>query len=96
LENVNQEERDKKVKELYPAFEKNICEDVLEYGKTLKSLNNEEVLVFDIKITKCKNCGIPSTLEISVKNSVLKDYSAGKLGMDVALTKLSIKKGALQ
>jgi hypothetical protein len=96
VEDLSQEERDKKVKELYPAFEKNVTEDILEYGKTLKSLKDEEVLMFNIKITRCKNCGIPSTLEISVKNSVLKDYSSGKLGKEAALAKVSVKKGPNQ
>src|SRR5258706_13650984 len=72
LNDVDQQARDKKVKELYPEFEKNIKEDLLEYGRTLKSLKDEEVLMFDITMTRCKGCDIPSMLELSVKNSVLK------------------------
>jgi len=93
LSDLDQAARDKKVKELYPQFEKDIKEDILEYGRTVKSLKPEESLIFNIKVTKCAGCGIPSSLEISVKSSVLNDYSSGKLSKDAALGKMSIKKG---
>jgi hypothetical protein len=96
LRDVAKDERFKRVKELYPSFEKNLLDDVLEYGKTLKSLKENEVLIFNVKLTECKGCGIPSTLEISVKNNVLKDYSSGKLSKEAALTKLAVKKGLIQ
>jgi hypothetical protein len=96
LENLDQAARDKKVKELYPQFEKEIEADILEYGRTVKSLKPEESLIFNIRLTKCEGCGIPSTLEISVKSDVLKDYSAGKLSKEAALGKFVVKKGAIQ
>jgi len=96
LEDLDQAARDKKVKELYPQFEKDIKEDILEYGRTVKSLKPEESLIFDIRLTRCDGCGIPSSLEISVKADVLKDYSAGKLSKDSALGKFTIKKGKEQ
>jgi len=96
LEDLDQATRDKKVKELYPQFEKDIREDILEYGRTVKSLKPEESLIFDIRLTRCEGCGIPSSLEISVKADVLKDYSSGKLGKEAALNKFSIRKGAIQ
>jgi hypothetical protein len=96
LEGLTQEERDKKVIELYPKFEKNIKEDILEYGRTVKSLKPEESLIFNIKLTRCEDCGIPSSLEISVKADVLNDYSSGKLSKEAALGKFSVKKGTAQ
>ncbi|NOS92441.1 MAG: hypothetical protein HOP30_11000, partial [Cyclobacteriaceae bacterium] len=63
LEDVDQATRDKKVKELYPLFTKSIKEDILEYGRTLRSLKDEENLIFDIRMTRCRGCGIPSSLE---------------------------------
>lgn len=94
LENVTQEERDQKVREIYPKFEKDIKADILEYGRTLKSLKENEELVFNIQLTKCK--GIPSDLELSVKNSVLLEYASGKISKDAALAKFTVKKGANQ
>lgn len=96
LNNLSQEERDKKVKELYPIFERDIKADVLEYGRTLKSLKAEESLVFNITLTRCKGCGIPATLELVVKASVLNDYAAGKISKDAALARMEVKKGNIQ
>jgi hypothetical protein len=96
LEEVDQATRDKKVKELYPIFTKSIKDDMLEYGRTLKSLKDEESLILNIKLTRCIGCGIPSYIELSVKNSVLKDYSSGKLSKEAAMQQISEKRGAEQ
>lgn len=96
IKEISLEDRDKKVKELYPLFTKSIKEDMLEYGRTLKSLKDDENLIFNIRMTRCDGCEIPASLEYSVKYSVLKDYSTGKLSMETALTKISEKKGPNQ
>ncbi len=96
LDDVDQETRDKKVKELYPAFEKEVKENVLEYGRTLRSLKAEESLIFNVRVTQCVKCGIPSSLEYSIKNSVLNEYNTGKLTKEAALAKITVKKGPNQ
>lgn len=96
LEDLDQVSRDKKVKELYPIFEKDLKDNMLEYGRTVSSLKDEELLIFDVTLTKCKGCGIPSTIELSVKASVLKDFGSGKISKDAALTKINLKKGVTQ
>lgn len=96
LNDVDQTTRDKKITELYPRFEKELKENILEYGRTIKSIKDDELVVFNITLTKCKNCGIPSTLEVSVKNGVLKDFGAGKIDKAAALSKFTVKKGPNQ
>jgi hypothetical protein len=96
LEDVDQETKDKKVKELYPKFEQELKDNILEYGRTVKSLKDDEVLIVQVTLTKCAGCGIPSTLELSIKGSALKDFSAGKTDRNAVLGKFSIKKGENQ
>lgn len=96
LEDVDRATRNKKVVELYPKFEQDLKENILEYGRTLKTLKDEEVLVFNVALTECKGCGIPSTLELTIKNNVLKDYSTGKIDKSAGLSKFTVKKGANQ
>lgn len=93
---VDQAGRDKKVKELYPVFVNELKENILEYGRTVKSLKDNEQLVFNVVLTRCKGCGIPADIELSVQNSVLKDYSAGKIDKNSAVGKITVKKGADQ
>jgi len=96
LNDVDQETRDKKAKELYPKFEQELKENIVEYGRTLKSLKDDEVLMFQVKITRCDKCGIPSSLEYTLKASVLKDFNAGKIDKNAVLSKFAVKKGANQ
>jgi hypothetical protein len=96
MEDVDQESRNKKVTELYPQFEKELKENVLEYGRTLKTLKDEEVLIFKVEITKCKDCGIPSSLELTVKGSVLREFGSGKLDKNAGLAGIAVKKGPAQ
>jgi hypothetical protein len=96
LNDVDQETRDKKVKELYPAFESELKDNILEYGRTLKTLQDNELLVFQVALTKCSGCAIPATLEISLKASVLKEFNAGKIDRKAAAARFSVKKGENQ
>ncbi len=96
LRDVSQVDRDKKVKELYPKFESELKENLVEYGRTLRSLKDEEQVLFKVKLTRCEGCGIPETLELSIKNSVLKDYGSGKLSKEAALAKVNVKKSGEQ
>jgi hypothetical protein len=96
LEGLDQDARDKKVAELYPAFEEDLKENILEYGRTIKSLKDEETLIFNISLTKCAGCGIPSTLEVNIPGKVLKDYGNGMITKSEAVQKFTLKKGAKQ
>jgi hypothetical protein len=93
LRDVNQQERDTKVKELYPRFESELKENILEYGRTLKSLGDNEQLVFNVALTQCHQCKIPSTLELSIQGSDLKAYNEGKTDRQTALSKIVSKRG---
>ncbi len=92
MSNVSTPERDKKVKELYPKFESELKENLIEYGRTLRSLNDSEQLVFNVKLTKCTGCGIPTSIELSVNSLVLKDYSSGKATKEASISKVNVKK----
>lgn len=96
MTDVDKATRDKKVTELYPKFEQELKENILEYGRTVRSLGDEEILLFNVSLTKCKGCGIPSTVEVSIKNSVLKDFAAGRVDKSAAMSKFTVKKGVAQ
>ncbi len=96
LDNVDQETRNKKVTELYPAFEQDVRENLIEYGRTIKSLQDSEHLILNIAMTQCGGCGIPSSLELSIKASDLKDFASGKIDKPAAMKRINIKKGGNQ
>jgi hypothetical protein len=96
LEGLTQEQRDKKVAELYPAFEKELKENIIEYAQTVKSLKDDEMLVFNVQITKCTGCNIPATLELSVKNGNVRKVAAGQMSKADAVNTITVKRGVLQ
>lgn len=96
VEGLTQEQRDKKVAELYPQFEKELKENIVEYAQTIKSLKDEEMLVFNIQITKCTGCNIPSTLELSLKNGLVRKLTAGQTSKAEVINSISVKKGSPQ
>jgi hypothetical protein len=96
LNDIDLATRNKKITEIYPKFENELKENILEYGRTLKSLKDDEVLVFQVKVTKCPQCGIPSTLEYTVKGDVLRDFNAAKISREAAIGKVALKKGNQQ
>ncbi|HEY4655762.1 MAG TPA: hypothetical protein VIH22_14670 [Cyclobacteriaceae bacterium] len=93
LQDIDQQQRDAKVKELYPKFEEELKENIIEYGRTLKSLDGDEQLIFNVSITQCEQCHIPSTLELAIPGSVLKSYNDGKTDKNAAIAKISLKRG---
>lgn len=95
-ENISQEERDELIKNLYPKFEEDIKNNIVEYGKNVKSLADNEQLIFKIGITTCEGCGIPETLELQVKGKTLNQLRTGKLNDNQALKEIKVVKGDLQ
>jgi hypothetical protein len=96
LKAIDQKTRDEKVAQIYPKFESELKENLLEYGRTVKSLKPEETLVFNVKMTRCEECGVPASLEFSVKGAVLTDYANARISKEAALSKVFVKKGVNQ
>ena len=92
LNGLTFEERNKKVEALYPQFEQELKRNILDYGKTIKSLSPNETILFQVQLTECKGCNMPKSIEVSIKQSVLTDYDSDKLSKSAALAKINVKK----
>lgn len=92
LNDISQADRDKKVTEMLGPFIDGLKMNLIEYGRTISSLENDESVVLKAKLTTCEGCGIPESIELRVKSSVLKDYSSGKLNKNSAVSKVTLKK----
>ena len=91
LEQLSKEERDKKVESLYPEFEKGLKENIINYGRTVKSLQPNEMLMFKVNLTECKDCSMPRAIELSVDASVLADFDKSKIDLKTAVSKIKVK-----
>jgi hypothetical protein len=88
---LNLQERNKKVEELYPEFEKELKNFIVDYGRTIRSLGNDENLILNVSLTRCEGCSIPKSVEVSVKASVLSQYDQQKITRDKALAAINVK-----
>jgi hypothetical protein len=89
---LTQEERDSKVNAMYPEFERSVKENLLDYGRTIKSLKPTEMLMFKIRLTTCEDCEMPRSIEVSVRANILTDYGLGKTSKENAMKAITVKK----
>jgi hypothetical protein len=96
LEGLTQAQRDKKVIELFPQFEKDLKDNIVEYAQTVKSLKDDEMFVFNVTLTKCVGCNIPSSLELSLKNAMVRKLAAGQATKADVVAAINVKNGPNQ
>ncbi len=91
--NLNREERDKKVQELLPKFEEGFKKNLVNYGRSIKSLEAGELLIFNVQLTKCETCAdFPKSLKFSIKKSVLDDFNRGTLSEKQAMDLVKVER----
>lgn len=93
---LTQLERDEIVKAMYPQFLSSLKESVLDYGKMITSLEEDERVIIQVALTECRGCGIPEKIELSISNEVLQNYAADKVSRNTALEKFTLNEGDLQ
>ncbi|WP_020532782.1 hypothetical protein [Flexithrix dorotheae] len=84
------EKRDQEMEKAYPKFLEEIKSGIVEYGRTLRSVNAEEMLLVEVEIPACKACEIPSRVVLSVKKSILESYDSRKISLEEAKKKINI------
>ena len=90
-DDLEKDERNRKVEELYPAFVEGMKKNMVEYGRTLKSIDQDELLIFRIRLTECIGCNMPEDIELSIKGAVLQDFDARKISLEKAVASVNLK-----
>jgi hypothetical protein len=89
---ISSEERKVKIEELYPKFENDLRAFIIDYARTIRSLDDNDQLLLKIRLTRCEECSIPRSIDVSIRMSVLKQYDQQKISRDKALAAIEIKK----
>ncbi len=76
---------------LYPKFKEDLINFMLDYGRTIRSLKDSDKLLLEIKIQACKDCKVPSVVEVSTKMSTLRQYDEQKISKQKAAGMIEIK-----
>lgn len=89
---LTQEERNEIVNAMYPEFVASFKQNLLDYGRTVKSLEGEEKLIFKVRLTECKDCDMPREIEVMVSAKTLSDYDKGSISKDKAMGMVEVKR----
>lgn len=76
--------------ELYHKFKEDIKAFMLDYGRTIRSLEEKDVVLLDINIDACRECNVPKNLKVSTKISVLKQYDQQKISREKAMNQIVV------
>ena len=87
---LNSEQRNAEVEKLYPIFVQTMKENIVQYGRTITSLEPNEMLLLKVTLTKCDDCSIPKKIQFSIKQSDLTDFRAGKISEKDAIAKVAV------
>lgn len=80
-----------RIKADYPKFMEGFKQNMIEYGRTVQNLAANELLIFKLNLPECADCGIPESVEVSVKKSVLEDYNKNKMTLEQAIQQVKTK-----
>jgi hypothetical protein len=89
-EDLTNEARSENVVMLYPLFIEGMNENIIQYGRTIKSLEPDELILLKITLTKCDGCSIPKKIQLSVKQSVLTRFNSGKISLKEATAQVKL------
>lgn len=89
---LTQEERNERVNAMYPEFEESFKQNLLDYGRTVKSLEENEKLIFNVRLTECKGCDMPKEIEVMVSAKTLSGYDKGSISKDKAMAMVEVKR----
>lgn len=89
--NLTLAERDNHVMELLPQFESDFKENIVNYARTLKDLDSDEILLFEVNMTTCNGCkDFPKIMKFSIRKSVLHKYNKGSISMNKAIDMVNV------
>ncbi|MBD0254997.1 MAG: hypothetical protein ICV83_04695 [Cytophagales bacterium] len=76
--------------EAYGQFRNDIREAVLDYGRTLRNLSSDQVILLSVALPTCEGCNVPPRANVSVKKSVLEAYEQNKMNRQQALEAITV------
>lgn len=83
----------KALEEAYPEFEQQLKQNILEYGRTLRSVKANEVVIVNIDLgTTYRKSKVPRSLQLVIPKSLINDYAKGNKSLEKAASEIDVKK----
>lgn len=87
---LDDEQRKVEVEKLYPVFVQSMKETIVQYGRTIASLEPEEMLLLKVTMTKCDGCSLPKKIQFSIKQADLTAFRSGKISEKEAMARVAV------
>ena len=82
--------RDDKIEEIYDDFLSELKGSMIEYGRTLKSLESGEFLNLSVEMPACYECELPAEIEMKVSQEKLAAYDQRKISLEEAMKNIKV------
>lgn len=82
----------KEIQDKYSAFEATIKENIIKYGRTLRSLKANEVVIVNVNVSANKRAKLPRTIQFMVSKSDIDAFAKGQKSLSQAKEAINIKK----
>jgi hypothetical protein len=77
-------------REAYAQFGPRVREMVLDYGRTLRNLGPDQLILLTVSLPTCEGCNVPERVNVSVKKSILEAYEQNKMNRQQALDAIAV------
>jgi|GEM_PF-6765304 len=84
-------DRDEFLENILDNLGESIKEDMIAYGRTLRSLPADELLIVELHLPKCFDCDLAGTYQLSVNKAVLDAYDKREIDLEEAMDKITVK-----
>lgn len=74
----------------YASLKTNVTEYMVDYGRTLSSVNTDQFILTSVNVSSAGIEGIPERVDFQIKKSVLEQLDRGKISREEALNSVSI------
>ncbi len=92
-ENKKREEYYKAVEEAFPDFERQLKQNILEYGRTLRSVKDDEVIIVNVDMgSTYRKTKIPRSLQMIIPKKLINEYARGSKSLEKAADEIDVKK----
>ena len=95
-EEINEERRDyllmrdDKLEDIYGDFIREMKEAMVLYGRTLRSLPDDEFLIIRAELPACYECELPANVEFKVQRAVLDEFDEKEVDFDEIEEKIQV------
>jgi len=88
----DEEENEEELLEAFDAFQQTLKENVLEYGRTLRSVKQDEVIIINVDLSSgFRQTKLPRSIQMVIPKKLIEDYAKGGISLEKAASSIDVK-----